>query len=104
MKTSKQVKDTSVELNSAQNPPQQRKLYIKVDTFNPEGREIGTRIVDMYHFGTRGWLQNHYWWAMHNSHSIESNPASELQVDEHMALQKKLLAEKFNNDAKHQAA
>lgn len=101
----KQVK-TSVETVSAQaiTPPkaqEQRSLFIKVDTYDPQGKEIGTRIVDMYHFGTRNWLHSHQWWAMHNGHLIETRPAEDGEVQDHFAVQKKLLAEKFNTERQH---
>src|ERR1700761_9605846 len=38
-------------------------LFISVKTFDAEGKTVGERVVDMYHFGTRNWLQNHHWWA-----------------------------------------
>lgn len=73
-----------------------KNLFIKVDTFNEEGREIGTRIVDMYHFGTRNWLQNHLWWAMHNKATVESQVADQKDIDIYLMESKKALAEKFN--------
>lgn len=73
-----------------------KNLFIKVDTFNEEGREIGTRIVDMYHFGTRNWLQNHLWWAMHNKATVESQVAVQKDIDIYLMESKKALAEKFN--------
>jgi len=74
-------------------------LYISVMTFNPEGRDIGERIVDMHHFGTRKWLQDHLWWATHNGHATEINVATPAQVDEYLANGVKALAEKFNTAA-----
>ena len=72
-------------------------LFISVKTFeNVEGRSIGDRIVDMYHFGTRSWLQNHVWWAMHNGHSVEQNLATPDEIDTYLAAGKAALAEKFN--------
>jgi hypothetical protein len=76
--------------------PQQNNLFISVKTFDPEGRTIGERIVDMYHFGTRTWLQNHHWWAMHNGNCVETNVATQTEVDAYLAKGTAALAEKFN--------
>lgn len=72
-------------------------LFISVNTFNAEGKTIGERIVDMYHFGTRNWLQNHHWWAMHNGHTVECNVASDAEISAYLANAKTALAEKFNS-------
>lgn len=78
----------------------QNNLYISVKTFeNVEGRCIGERIVDLYHFGTRSWLQNHQWWAMHNGHSVEVNVATPDEIDAYLASGKAALAEKFNKSS-----
>ena len=77
--------------------PAQRSLYVVVDTFNYGGEQIGTRVVDMYHFGTRNWLQNHHWWAMHNGHLVETRNATEDEITEYLEFQRQALAEKFNN-------
>lgn len=74
----------------------QRNLYISVKTFDVEGRTIGERIVDMYHFGTRNWLQNHLWWAMHNTAQVETTRATDDEIGAYMASGKAALAEKFN--------
>lgn len=81
-----------------------KNLFVKVDTFNPEGREIGTRIVDMYHFGTRNWLQNHHWWAMHNGHTVEAKTASQDEIGTYVNLQVQALADKHNHEKAHNAA
>lgn len=105
MKT-KQVKASAAQAtqevppqNAANSSPQTKNLYVKVETFNVEGREVGTRIVDMYHFGTRNWLQNHHWWAMHNGHTVETRVATDDEVSAYLAAQKQLLADKFNKAA-----
>lgn len=74
-------------------------LYVSVKTFNPEGRTVGERIVDLYHFGTRNWLQNHHWWAMHNGHCVEVTVATDAEVAAYVESQKASLAAKFNADA-----
>lgn len=71
-------------------------LFISVKTFDVEGKTVGERIVDMYHFGTRNWLQNHHWWAMHNSHCVETNVASQDEITTYLAASKVALAAKFN--------
>ena len=63
---------------------QDKNLFIKVETYDVRGTEIGSRIVDMYHFGTRNWLQNHLWWAMHNSATVESRPADSGEVQAYL--------------------
>jgi hypothetical protein len=76
----------------------QKTLYVKVTTTDLANKAviIGERIVDMYHFGTRNWLHNHFWWAMHNGHLVETEVATADQIDEYLLEQKKKLAEKFN--------
>lgn len=71
-------------------------LFISVKTFDVEGKTVGERIVDMYHFGTRNWLQNHHWWAMHNGHCVETNVATTDEVTGYLAASKEALAAKFN--------
>lgn len=73
-------------------------LYISVFTFNTEGKTIGERIVDMHHFGTRKWLQDHLWWSTHNGHATEINVASPEQIDGYLTSGKQALAAKFNTD------
>jgi hypothetical protein len=62
-------------------PPQQgRALFVTVNTFDAVGAQIGTRTVDMYHYGTRNWLSNHQWWAAHNGHTITTVTCPEVAV------------------------
>ncbi len=104
----KQVKNTHVveqgSVVQIETPKNSRTLYVRVDTFDIEGKTVGTRIVDMYHFGTNGWMQKHQWWAMHNGHTVETNVANEAEVADYVAYQKQLLAERFNTDRAHIAA
>ena len=74
-------------------------LHIVVSTFDPTGKPAGERIVDLYHPGTRTWLQNHQWWAMHHNHSVETSVATQKEVDQYLAYKSKALAEKFNKAA-----
>lgn len=76
--------------------PAQRSLYVVVDTFNNYDEQIGTRVVDMYHFGTRNWLQNHHWWAMHNGHFVTTRNATDEEIAEYLESQRQALADKFN--------
>ena len=62
-----------------------RTLYVRVDTFNQAGQQIGSRVVDMYHFGTKDWLITHSWWAMHNGHSVEQRTMAAIKSLEHQA-------------------
>lgn len=52
-------------------------LMVIVDTVDSRGAIVGTRTVDMYHYGTRDWLSNHAWWAMHNGHTLTQRPVTE---------------------------
>jgi hypothetical protein len=74
-------------------------LFVQVTTRNDAGKVIGTRIVDMYHFGTRNWLHNHHWWAMHNGNNVETEVAHEDDVAAYLADAKLKLADKFNSKA-----
>lgn len=94
--TTKQVK-TIAPAPAPANTNQSNNLYISVKTFDVEGRTIGERIVDMYHFGTRNWLQNHHWWAMHNGNCVETNIASPEEIESYLASAKVALAERFNS-------
>lgn len=78
----------------------QQVLYISVKTFDgPTGKTIGERVVDMYHYGTRTWLQKHLWWAMCNGHAVETTPASPDEIDAYLETGRQALAEKFNHTA-----
>lgn len=106
---SKQVKSAAMAVAMAgveavvstteQNSPQEqrtRNLFVKVDTFNVEGRTIGTRIVDLFHFGTAAWFQKHMWWAMHNQCTVESKTAETEEIEAYIVAQKAALAERYN--------
>lgn len=71
-------------------------LYFVVETFDRDGKQIGHRVVDMYHFGTREWLSNHNWWAMHQGHEVNTRNASVDEINEYLDKAKQALAEKFN--------
>lgn len=78
-------------------PAANRNLYVSVNTFDGDkGAQIGTRVVDMYHYGTRNWLANHLWWATHNGHKVEVNDASDDEVNAYLDNAKHALADKFN--------
>ena len=57
-------------------PPVAKSLHVVVTTYDSAGNEIGTRTVDMYHYGTKTWLINHTWWAMHNGHTVSQQLAT----------------------------
>lgn len=84
--------------------PQNRNLFVTVNTYNQDGKQIGTRVVDMYHYGTRNWLQNHHWWAMHNGHTVETMVANDAEVDEYLENAKKALAQKFAGETANAVA
>lgn len=52
-------------------------LMVVVDTVDSRGEVVGTRTVDMYHYGTRDWLSGHMWWAMHHGHTVTQRPVTE---------------------------
>lgn len=81
-------------------PPQKQAqhLHIRVNTFNSAGEQIGTRLVDLYHYGTKAWLQNHTWWAMHNGHMVKH------QLEEMPSLDDVLTAEVIPLVGQQQAA
>lgn len=89
---SKQVKDQAAAPITQQ---QNKNLYVTVTVYDVKGKQIGVRVVDMYHYGTRNWLQNHFWWAMHNSHSVQVDTSTEMEIDEYMARQTAALQDKF---------
>lgn len=71
-------------------------LFISVNTFDAEGKTVGERIVDMFHYGTRNWLQNHLWWAMHHNHQVECTVCTPEQSAEYVKSASLALAAKFN--------
>lgn len=78
-------------------PTKASNLYFAVETFDRDNKKIGSRIVDLYHFGTRDWLSNHQWWALHNGHTVETRTASGEEINEYLDKAKLALAEKFNS-------
>lgn len=92
---SKQVQDAVQHSDATAH--QSKNLYVTVTTYDAKGKQVGVRVVDMYHYGTRNWVQNHLWWAVHQkpAHVIEINEATEVEVDEYLATQAKALQEKF---------
>lgn len=86
-------------VHAAQNT-QTTNLYVSVNTYGPDGKQVGTRVVDMYHYGTRTWLQNHLWWAMHHGHSVDTQVANEAEVGDYIKAQELALMDKFSKDAK----
>lgn len=98
--TTKQVtKSTTVTVSApqAQATPQNN-LFISIKTFDPHGKTVGERVVDLYHFGTRNWLQDHNWWAMHHGNTVEINPASPPEIEAYLEAAKQALAAKFNSE------
>lgn len=93
----KQVKTTPVQPELEPINGTSQNLHVSVKTFDAEGRTIGERIVDMHHFGTRNWLQNHLWWATHHGHCTEVNIASPEEIEAYLASGREALAAKFND-------
>lgn len=87
---------TAPEAQNSQNQ-QPRNLYVSVKTFDgKDGKTIGERVVDMYHFGTHGWFGKHLWWATHNGHEVEVSTASDEEVISYVKEATVALAMKFN--------
>jgi hypothetical protein len=89
---------SNVQPVATQAPPanQASNLFFSVKTFDPQGKDIGFRVVDLYHFGTRKWLQDHLWWALHHHNLVEINEATPEETDAYLVAAKAALAEKFN--------
>lgn len=94
--TVKKTATASVAVATEQAADKANNLFISVKTFGPDGKTVGERVVDLYHFGTRNWLQNHHWWAMHNGNCVEVNKATDAEVSAYLDESKKALAAKFN--------
>lgn len=73
----------------------QNNLYMSVNTIDINGKPVGYRLVDLYHYGTRNWLMNHQWWALHQGHLVEVQPATSDEISEYLALKAKELQDKF---------
>lgn len=106
----KQVKTIAQSANAVDNAyiPQQeqnKNLHVTVTTYDGKtGKEIGMRVVDMYHYGTRNWLQNHLWWAMHNGHEVAQATSTDVDIDNYLAEQANALKEKFQGTETAKAA
>lgn len=75
-------------------------LYVTVDTYDAEGNNIGYRVVDMHHYGTRAWLYDkHMWWATHNGYTVRVAVATPEEINEYLAKQAKALQDKFAKKA-----
>jgi hypothetical protein len=85
--------------NQSTNPSSDRSLFVSVETFDNDNKSIGSRVVDMYHYGTRNWLQNHTWWAMHNSCVVETRPATEEEAKAYVEAATASLVNKYNKVA-----
>lgn len=70
-------------------------LYMTINTVDVNGKTVGYRIVDLYHYCTRNWLMNHQWWAMHQGHLVEVQPATAEEINEYLAKKAKELQDKF---------
>jgi len=96
---SKQVDKAADQQPATSNSHSSSNLYFVVRTFDAiTGHPMGERIVDLYHYGTNNWLAKHNWWAMHNGHSIELQPASPDEVSSYLAEAALTLAAKYNED------
>ena len=55
-----------------------QELFVLVETFDVDGDQVGTRVVDMYHYGTKDWLTKHLWWATHQGHLVKVTSGAEI--------------------------
>lgn len=85
-------------------PARTNNLYMTINTVDVAGKAVGYRLVDLYHFGTRNWLSNHHWWAMHQGHEVIICPASQDEVNSYLAEKAKELQDKFNGPEEQAAA
>ncbi len=90
---SKQVKEQPVANQAAAEQP--KNLYVSVKTFCNEGKTVGERIVDLFHYGTAAWLQKHTWWAMHQGHTVEQTVATDEEIGSYLFTQSQALQAKF---------
>jgi hypothetical protein len=72
----------------------QQNLYMSVKTVDAQGKSIGERLVDLYHYNTATWMRNHMWWARHHEYTVSVTPAT---ADEFLAFSKNSLAAKYND-------
>lgn len=80
----------------ATTPQQHRTLFIVVDTFDKvSNAKIGTRIVDLHHYGTKEWMFKHQWWALQRGHKVEIRTASVEETAEYTLNGAQALADKF---------
>lgn len=92
---SKKVEAVAPEVTTKGGPDN---LYMTINTINEAGKSVGFRIVDLKHYGTRNWLANHTWWAMHQGHLLEIQTATQVEVDEYLAQKAKELQDKFADE------
>lgn len=99
--TTKQVKTVAAAqaVTNSTNTPQN--LFISVNTFDgATGKTVGEQILDLFHYGTEKRLRKHYWWAMHNGHTVEQQPATLEQITAYLEMGKQALVDKYNNTPK----
>ena len=102
---SKTKVDTVAPAAAVQNNTTPNSLYFTVTTFSADdGKPIGYRLVDQYHFGTRNWLMKHLWWAMINKHEVAVQVATDDEVAEYLAKAAKELQDKYSTDEQQAAA
>lgn len=82
-----------------ENGVQTKFLFFKVNTTDSTGASLGDRIVDIYHYGTHNWMQDHMWWAVHKGHVVTVTTATEAEVKAHTDAQIAALAAKFAKPA-----
>lgn len=95
--TKAEVQNNEAPLATTAPQHSQNNLYMTIKTFNAEGKDIGFRVVDLFHYNTRNWLQGHIWWAMHNGNLVEIDIAKPDEIEAYLEAGKAALAEKFNS-------
>lgn len=87
------------------NPQNIKTRYVKVLNYEKgTGKTLGERIVDMFHIGTRNFIQNNLWWATSNGHDTEIVMVGDEEVGAYMAKRRLDLVDKFGGPKTNKAA
>lgn len=80
------------------NEKRAQNLFMSITSVDVGDNVVGYKIIDLYHYGTRSWLANHQWWAMHNNVSVEVRVATDEEVQEFMAKKAKQLQDHYSSE------
>lgn len=68
-------------------------VYSFVKTYDLDGVEVDSRVIDLASDYARKWLLNHHWWALTNAKAVALYEAQKEDFDEYNL---RRLADKFN--------